>query len=129
MYIFLYFLFLVLPFIFSHKYFSAFLYTFLYISYFYIFFLCFICFFVIVSIAMLLYSFLYMYLLSLHTLLHFSHLHFSICIFVYLDIFIFSYFHNRIFGRFHRCRTGQSEVNFLLKYVSNIEEHYLIVLF
>ena len=28
------------------------------------------------------------------------------------------------FGRFHRCRTGQSEVNFLLKYVSNVEDDF-----
>ena len=32
-------------------------------------------------------------------------------------------------GQFHRCCIGQSEVNFLLKYVLNIEEHFLIVIF
>ena len=41
------------------------------------------------------------YLLSLHTLLHFSHLYFSTCIFEYLYIFIFSYYHNCIFLYFH----------------------------
>ena len=29
--------------------------------------------------------------------------------------------------QFHRCCMGQSEVNFLLKYMSNIEGHFLIV--
>ena len=32
-------------------------------------------------------------------------------------------------GQFHRCHMGQSEVNFVLKYVSNIDEHFLIVIF
>ena len=36
-----------------------------------------------------LYGFLYTYLLSLHTLLHFSHLYFATCIFVYFRICIF----------------------------------------
>ena len=52
---------------------------------------------------MLLYSFLYIYLLSLHTLLHFWHLLFSTCISVYFHICIFisSYYHNCIFSYFH----------------------------
>ena len=32
-------------------------------------------------------------------------------------------------GLFHRCCMGQSEANFLLKYVSNTEECFLIVIF
>ena len=32
-------------------------------------------------------------------------------------------------GQFHRCCVGQSEVNFLLKCVSNIEEPFLIAIF
>ena len=50
---------------------------------------------------MLLYSFLYIYLLFLHTLLHFSHLCFSTCIFVYFHICIFLYFHIFIVVYFH----------------------------
>ena len=62
----------------------------------------FICFFVNVFIRCYFIVF-YIYLLSLHTLLHFSQQYFSTCIFMfpYLCIFIFSYFHNSIFSSFY----------------------------
>ena len=50
---------------------------------------------------MLLYSFSYLYLLFLLTLLHFSHLYFSSCIFVSFHICIFVYFHIFIIVCFH----------------------------
>ena len=76
----------------SNKYYCTcisicfYIFVFLYICCFYIFFLSFY--------WMLLYSFfIYAYLISLHTILHFSHLYFSLFIFVYFHICIFLYFH------------------------------------
>ena len=43
---------------------------------------------------------------------------------LYLDSLITSLACSSVTGQFHRCRIGQSEVN-----VSNIEEHFLIVIF
>ena len=88
-------------FVYFHVYlyisFYVFLYTFLYICCFYIFFSVSIIFFnVNLSIGRYVIV-LYIYLLSLHTLLD-LYLYFSTCTFVYFRICIFLYFHMLIFS-------------------------------
>ena len=88
------------------------LYKFLYICSFFILYnfslFCLFVSFVNISIGLYVTVF-YMYLLSLHTLLHFPRLYFSLCIFVYFLLCIFLYFH--ILGVFVSLTEGKLQSN------------------
>ena len=118
LYIFLHFLFFInslytfyILFIFSQKYFSMYISIYLYIfmfvctlfyifsytfCYFYIYIYILFCLFVSLLMCLLdvtLEFFIYIYIISSHTLLHLSHFYFSTFIFVYFYICMFLYFH------------------------------------
>ena len=98
-----------LCFVYFHVCLYIYIYIYIYIPsviFTYFLFVSFICFLVNVSNGCyFMVLFLFIYLLSLNTLLHFSHQYFStytfICIFLYLYNFIFSHSHNSIFLYFH----------------------------
>ena len=46
------------------------------------------------------------------------------CIFELKPNFFFTVTKKMAIGQFHRCHTRQSEVNFLLEYVSNVEHFW-----
>ena len=87
----------------SYIYICKYFYThfYIFVAFRYFFFLWFIGIIVNVSIGCYFMGFLYIYLLSLHTLLHFSHLYFSTYIFVYFHIYIFLHFHIIIIAYFY----------------------------